>query len=214
MLRAIMDISAPVTSLGSPVFTGAGKTEPPSRVIVSQTSAGKRSRDLKLARLEGSTTGKNTPGDARKLVSERDCQHLVMRPLLGSLDPRFEPMARPDQHDPCRLHEEDAQGSIAALGYLAEDLRSPVEICLGTRPSHAAKSRPLAKASPIPIAATMALEIIGPMSGMLMSRSHPQTRFASSSISLDSPSIRSMRGESVSEGVARMQHREAMRLEG
>jgi hypothetical protein len=72
----------------------------------------------------------------------------------------------------------------------------------------------LAKASSIPIAAAMALEMIGPMPGMLMSRSHPASRFASSSISLDSPSIRSMRGESVSEGVARMQHREAMRLEG
>jgi hypothetical protein len=87
----------------------------------------------------------------------------------------------------------------------------------------------LSKASPVPIAATMALEMIGPLPGMLISRSHPASRFASSSISLDSPSIRSssrrkstasasmirsMRGESVSEGVARMQHREAMRLEG
>ena len=36
-------------------------------------------------------------------------------------------------------------------------VRSPVEICLGTNPSHAAKSRPLEKLSPVPIAATMAL---------------------------------------------------------
>ena len=68
---------------GSPVFTGAGKTEPPSRLILSQTSAGKSLRELRLARLDGSTTGKNTPGDARKHVSECDCQNVVMKSLLG-----------------------------------------------------------------------------------------------------------------------------------
>src|SRR5262249_29327993 len=49
-LRTIMDISARATSLaerprrgpfGSPVFACAGKTDPPSRLILSQTSAGK-----------------------------------------------------------------------------------------------------------------------------------------------------------------------------
>ncbi len=34
-------------------------------------------------------------------------------------------------------------------------VRSPVEICRGTSPSQAAKSRPLEKASPVPIAATV-----------------------------------------------------------
>ena len=50
VLRAIMDISAPAISLadrphvgplGSPVFACAGKTEPPSRLIFSQTLADK-----------------------------------------------------------------------------------------------------------------------------------------------------------------------------
>ena len=41
-------------------------------------------------------------------------------------------------------------------------VRSPVDICFGTRPSHAAKSRPLAKAAALPIAATVALATIGP----------------------------------------------------
>src|SRR6266481_2418766 len=51
LLRTIMDISARATSLtertgldgpsGSPVFACAGKTEPPSRLILSQDSAGK-----------------------------------------------------------------------------------------------------------------------------------------------------------------------------
>src|SRR6266849_10788012 len=39
--------------------------------------------------------------------------------------------------------------------------------------SQAAKSRPLANASPSPIAATIALEMIGPIPGTLISRSQP-----------------------------------------
>jgi hypothetical protein len=42
-------------------------------------------------------------------------------------------------------------------------VRSPVDICLGTRPSQAEKSRRLANATPLPIAATIALETIGPI---------------------------------------------------
>src|SRR5258708_37708606 len=38
-------------------------------------------------------------------------------------------------------------------------VRSPVDICLGTRPSQAAKSRPLENTAPAPIAATIALQI-------------------------------------------------------
>src|SRR6516162_7880306 len=47
-------------------------------------------------------------------------------------------------------------------------VRSPVEICLGTSPSQAAKSRPFVNASPVPIAATIALEMIGPIPGPLI----------------------------------------------
>jgi hypothetical protein len=42
-------------------------------------------------------------------------------------------------------------------------VRSPVDICLGTSPIQAEKSRPLANAAPLPIAATIALEMIGPI---------------------------------------------------
>src|ERR1019366_8775494 len=72
-------------------------------------------------------------------------------------------------------------------------VRSPVEICLGTSPSQAAKSRPLENTSPAPIAATIALEMIGPMPGTLISRSQPASRRAIASISPDKPSIRSHR---------------------
>src|SRR5262245_33631933 len=51
--------------------------------------------------------------------------------------------------------------------------RPPVEVCFGTRPSQAAKSRPLQKTSPLPIPATVALEMIGPMPGTLISRTAP-----------------------------------------
>jgi len=52
-------------------------------------------------------------------------------------------------------------------------VRSPVDSCFGTGPSQAPKSRPFANASPVPIAATIALEMIGPMPGTVISRSQP-----------------------------------------
>src|SRR5215470_807911 len=68
-------------------------------------------------------------------------------------------------------------------------VRSPVENCLGTRPSQAAKSRPLENASPVPIAATTALEMIGPMPGTLTNRSQPASWRARAVISPDRQSI-------------------------
>ena len=42
-----------------------------------------------------------------------------MQPLLGRFEPRLEAVALPalglDQHNPCRLHEQDPQVAIAAL---------------------------------------------------------------------------------------------------
>src|SRR6266487_6349540 len=90
-----------------------------------------------------------------------------LQPLLGGLEPGLEPMALPalglDQHNPRRLDEQGPQVAIATLRYLAEDRAIPVEICLGTSPSQAAKARPLANASPAPLAATIPLEMIGPL---------------------------------------------------
>ena len=53
------------------------------------------------------------------------------------------------------------------------------------------RPEPVAFMSPVPIAATMALKMIGPMPGTLIRRSHPASRLASSSIALDKPSMRS-----------------------
>ena len=80
---------------------------------------------IDLSRLEVPAMSQNAPGDAGQLVGERNCQHVAVQPLLGGFDPGLEPVALPalrlDQHDPCRLHEQDAQVAIAAFGYLAED---------------------------------------------------------------------------------------------
>src|SRR6266568_6410221 len=182
---------------GSPVFARAGKTDPPSRLILSQTSAGKRclayvigssssravplfvpcgrsfvparacaetprARVVKAGRraktsplapvlpghaLTDPSTARHSrrsgrhlvhavafevallvedgPGDTGKLVGERDRENVVVKPLLSRFDPGLEPVAFPalwpDQHDPGRLHEQDAQVAIAAPRYLAED---------------------------------------------------------------------------------------------
>src|SRR5215831_21391935 len=98
-------------------------------------------------------------------------------------------------------------------------VRSPVDICLGTRPSQAEKSRPLANAAPLPIAATIALEMIGPMPGTVITLRQLSSLFASVPISSVTVSIRSssrrqslarsatmraMRGERTSVRLARM----------
>src|ERR1700750_2521756 len=70
-------------------------------------------------------------------------------------------------------------------------VRSPVDICLGTRPSQAEKSRPLANAAPLPIAATIALEMIGPMPGTVITLRQLSSLFASVPISSVTVSIRS-----------------------
>src|SRR6266581_3509694 len=156
-----------------------------SGYIIASSSRSRRSSRLGIGlvghpRLETPATGKNAPGDAGQLVGKRDREDVVVQPLLGGLEPGLEPVALPalglDQHNPRRLDEQGPQVAIATLRYLAEDRAIPVEICLGTSPSQAAKARPLANASPAPMAATIALEMIGPIPGTLISRSQPASR--------------------------------------
>src|SRR6516165_7240479 len=115
--RACDLISGPASSrpFGSPVFACAGKTEPPFRLVLSQTSAdnklAKWSRHLKPVRLEGATASQHTPGDTRELVGKRDRQHVPMQPFVGGLDPMLKPVALPSarfnfhENDPRRLDE-------------------------------------------------------------------------------------------------------------
>src|SRR6516164_5508248 len=178
---------------------------------------------LKLAGLEDATASQHAPCDACELVGERDRKHVAVQPLLGRLDPTLKPMTLPalwlDQHHPGSLHEQNAQIAIAALGYLAENGAVASRDLLGHKTSQAAKSRPFENASPVPIAATIALEMIGPMPGTLTNRSQPASCRARAVISPDKQSIRSssrrqssanppmmrtMRGDSTSGGAARM----------
>jgi hypothetical protein len=50
-----------------------------------------------------------------------------------------------------------AELAVNGLASMYPAFDSPVDICMGTSPSQAPKSRPLEKTSPVPIAATMAL---------------------------------------------------------
>ena len=45
--------------------------------------------------LEGASFCQHRPGDAGKLVGERDRQHVVVQPPLGGFDPGFEPVTFP-----------------------------------------------------------------------------------------------------------------------
>ncbi len=80
------------------------------------------------------------------------------------------PVFRSQQNDPGAANIQRAQVGVAALGDAPED--KPVDICRDTRPSQAAKSRPLPKAAPSPTAETMALAMIGPIPGMSEQVSH------------------------------------------
>ena len=128
------------------MLAGTGKTDPPSLLILSQTSAGNPGTSAwvpscadrssrqggclnNLARLEAAAISENAPCDARQLVGKRDRQDVAVQPPLGRLDPGFEPVALPvlrsDQDDPGGLNEEGAQVAIAALRYLAKDRACP-----------------------------------------------------------------------------------------
>src|SRR6266852_3501280 len=75
---------------GSPVFARAGKTDPPSRLILSQTSAGKRC----LAYVIGSSSSRAVPlfvPCGRSFVRARAC---------AETPPVAFPALWPDQHDP------------------------------------------------------------------------------------------------------------------
>src|SRR5262245_65555284 len=51
----------------------------------------RRSGDLNPARLECSTASQDAPSNAGELVGERDCEDVVMTPILGRLEPWLEP---------------------------------------------------------------------------------------------------------------------------
>jgi hypothetical protein len=87
---------------------------------------------------------------------------------------RFVPAKTDEQLDLQALHRippaECLGEQLPRLEMRPRMVRSPVDICLGTRPIQAEKSRPLANAAPLPIAAIIALEMIGINSGVIQER--------------------------------------------
>ena len=90
-----------------------------------------------------------------------------------------------DQHDPRSLHKQNAQVAVAPLRYLAEDGAIPGRDLLRYKAQPSGKVAAFRERSPVPIAATIALEMIGPMPGTLTSRSQPASCRASAVISPD-----------------------------
>src|ERR1700681_4612387 len=116
--------SRPAVALGlrlAPAVPGRALTAPST----ARGSSGSDTCIVDPRQLEGASFGQHRPGDAGKLVGERDRQHVVVQPPFGGFDPGFEPITfpvlDPDQHNPCRLHEQNAQVAIAAPRDFAED---------------------------------------------------------------------------------------------
>jgi hypothetical protein len=73
---------------------------------------------IDLPHLEGPAASQHAPGDAGELVGEGDCQHVVMQPFPGHLEPGLEPVALFSliSTTPRRLHEQNSQVAIATPG--------------------------------------------------------------------------------------------------
>src|SRR5215510_3477382 len=80
---------------------------------------------------------------------------------------------------------------LPRLEILPRIVRSPVDSCFGTSPSQAPKSRPCVKPAPLPIAATTALEMIGPTPGTVITRWQASSCSTSDSMSADTAAMRS-----------------------
>src|SRR6202163_3835756 len=118
--------SRPAVALGlrrAPALPGCALTAPST----ARGSSGSDDCIVGLRQLEGASFSQHRPGDAGKLVGERDRQHVGVQPPLGGFDPGFEPITfpvlYPDQHNPCRLHEQNAQVAIGALEILPRIVR-------------------------------------------------------------------------------------------
>ncbi|MCU1252766.1 MAG: hypothetical protein JWQ49_5795 [Edaphobacter sp.] len=80
------------------------------------------------------------------------------------------------------MDEQSSEICVATLTDPSSHALPSVECCFGSSPSHAAKSRPLVKADPLPTAATRAVAISGPTPGTSSSRWHAASWLAMLSI--------------------------------
>ena len=97
------------------------------------------------------TAREDRPGDARKFVGERDCQHVAVKPLRGLLDPGPQTLPcrtwAPLQDDVSGLHEQCPHVFVSALGYLPQDGAVPGRLLLRYQAKPGGKIAPLLEAS-------------------------------------------------------------------
>ena len=166
---------------------------------VPQSRTGRRPRldrrGLEVG-IEGLVVAQDAPGDAGQLVGQRDGELVPVQPLGCRFEPGAE--AEPGPVVAAASGGPSRPGSNRVRRYLLPRLemrpridRPPVLYCRGTRPSQAPKSRPRSKASPVPMAATIAVEISGPMPGTLISRRQLASFWPISSISPVTVAMRS-----------------------
>src|SRR5215471_6356519 len=104
-------------------------------------------------RLISVTAREDRPGDARKLIGERDFQHVAVKPLRCLLDPG--PQTLPFRPGPPLedhvggLHEQCPHVFVSALGYLAQDRAIPGRLLLRYQPQPGGKIAPLLEAGAI-----------------------------------------------------------------
>ena len=171
MLRAMMDIRAhPISLADRPIAaiwvtrSGCAGETVPHLLFFSQTSAG----------LYKATVVQHAPSDAGKLIGECRRDDVVMHAFDGSLKPPAEavlgPICRPQQHDPSRLHEEHAEIAVPTLGNATEDDSIAGRDLSRHKPEPGTEVATAAERDPSPMVATMALAMIGPMPGTVISR--------------------------------------------
>src|SRR5262245_41107122 len=169
--------SAGRASVGPAIVTSV----PPARITPADRFATSPPRTSKT-RSTPPTSSRASLSRSRNLISVtagENC-HAMRASLLASAIASMLRCSRFDAcsiqgHSPClavlgrRSRTTCAACTNSVLTYLFPRLdilprmvRSPVDSCFGIRPSQAAKSRPCLKPVPLPIAATTALETIGP----------------------------------------------------
>src|SRR5580704_15385218 len=133
------------------------------------------------------------PGDPRQLVGQGDDRDIAMGPPHQLFRPSAErrvTLRDMGQRGARPVDQLFAQILVAALAD-SEQLRlTPVVNCLGTKPSHAARSRPWLKVSARPTAATTAEATIAPIPGIVVNRRASSFSFAQRTNSASKAAIR------------------------
>ena len=140
---------------------------------------------------------KHAPCDTGQLVSQSGSQHIVVQPLSRGGKPRpkavLHPIPWPKQNDTGRLQEEHAKVAIAAFGDAPENRSITCGYLLGDQTEPSSKIAAACEGSSIAIAATTALEMIGPMPGIVIKCRQGSVFLESTSISSVTASMRSSR---------------------